>query len=114
VPNVSNAELLELDCDVLVPAALEKVLTGSNAAKVKAKLIVEAPTPTTPEADGIRETRCDGGAGHPGERRRRHGELLQWVQNLQQMYWATEEVHAKLQVYLTKAYEAGGCRRSTA
>jgi glutamate dehydrogenase (NAD(P)+) len=51
---ITNAELLELSCEVLVPAALEKVLTVDNAGRVKARLIVEgANGPTTPEADRI-------------------------------------------------------------
>lgn len=106
--NVTNTELLELDCDVLVPAALEKVLTGANAAKVKAKLVVEgANAPTTPEADAVFEKR--GVTVVPDILANAGGvtvSYFEWVQNLQQMYWSVEDVHAKLQVYLTNAYEA--------
>ena len=56
---VSNAELLEIACDVLVPAALENQITGANAGRIKARMVAEAANgPTTPEADRIRTTRA--------------------------------------------------------
>src|SRR5205809_8026419 len=55
---ITNEELLELDCDVLIPAALESQLTGENAGRVRAEVIIEAANgPTTPEADVIFEDR---------------------------------------------------------
>jgi glutamate dehydrogenase/leucine dehydrogenase len=103
---IDNDDLLLLDCDILVPAALECVLHGENASRVKARVIAEAANlPTTPEADDIF--------------RRRHVTVLpdiltnvggvvvsyfEWVQNLQQMYWTEERVNEELYRYITRAY----------
>ena len=75
---ITNEELLELDVDVLIPAALGGVITAENAARIKAPIIVEAAN--APVASGCRrhprQGRQDRAARHPGQRRRRHGELL--------------------------------------
>ena len=52
--DITNAELLEVDCDILIPAALENQITARNAGRIKARLVAEAANgPTTPEADAI-------------------------------------------------------------
>ena len=64
---ITNAELLELDCEVLVPAAIGNVITAENAPRIKAKVVLEgANHPTTPEADDMLADRgSQGAAGHP-------------------------------------------------
>ena len=73
VDAITNEELLELDCDVLIPAALGEVIHGDNADDVRAKIVVEAANhPTTPEADKILDgPRRAGDPRHPRQRRRR-------------------------------------------
>jgi glutamate dehydrogenase (NAD(P)+) len=100
--HVTNAELLEVECDVLVPAALEKVLTAENAERVNAKLIVEgANGPTTPEADHILQRKGTvivpdiiGNAG---------GVIVsyfEWVQDRQGYFWKESEVNERLEEQL--------------
>jgi glutamate dehydrogenase (NAD(P)+) len=95
---VTNAELLEVDCDVLVPAALEKVLTGENAARVKATLIVEgANGPTTPEADHIFQR--NGVTVIPDIIANAGGVIVsyfEWVQDRQGYFWRESEVNERL------------------
>jgi len=106
--NRTNAELLEADCDVLVPAALDRVLTGENAARIKAKLIVEgANAPTTFEADAVFRDR--GVVVIPDILANAGGvtvSYFEWVQNLQQMAWPIEQVHEKLADILDRAFRA--------
>jgi len=96
---ISNAQLLEAECDVLVPAALEKVFTGENAAKVKAKLIVEgANGPTTPEAAKIFEQR--GIIVIPDIMANAGGvtvSYFEWVQDRMGYFWKEAEVNEKLE-----------------
>jgi glutamate dehydrogenase (NAD(P)+) len=96
---ISNAELLESDCDVLVPAALEKVLTTENAPKVKAKLIVEgANGPTTPEADRIFNER--GITVIPDIMANAGGvtvSYFEWVQDRMGYFWKLNEVNERLE-----------------
>ncbi len=75
---ITNAELLELECDILVPAALESQITGQNAGRIKAKMIAEgANGPTTPEADLVLYDKGDHGRPrHPRQRRRCYRLLL--------------------------------------
>jgi glutamate dehydrogenase (NAD(P)+) len=78
---VSNSELLELDCEVLIPAAMENQITRQNAPRIQARIICEgANGPTTANADGILE---DKGVFviRPSVNAGGHGQLLQWVQN---------------------------------
>ena len=104
----TNAELLEAPCDVLVPAALDRVLTGDNAARVRAKLIVEgANAPTTFEADDVFKDRKvtvvpDILANAGGVT----VSYFEWVQNLQQFAWPLDQVRAKLASYLEAAFAA--------
>ena len=95
---VSNAELLEIDCDVLVPAALEKVLTAENAPHVKAKLIVEgANGPTTPQADRILQQ--NGVVVIPDIIANAGGvtvSYFEWVQDRQGYFWRESDVNERL------------------
>ncbi len=95
---MSNAALLEQPCDVLVPAALEKVLTVENAARVKAKLIVEgANGPTTPEADHIFHEA--GVVVIPDIIANAGGvtvSYFEWVQNRAGFFWKEAEVNERL------------------
>jgi len=96
---ISNAELLELECDVLVPAALEKVFTAENAPKVKAKLIVEgANGPTTPEAAQIFFQR--GISVIPDIMANAGGvtvSYFEWVQDRMGYFWKESEVNERLE-----------------
>jgi glutamate dehydrogenase/leucine dehydrogenase len=104
--NISNEDLLELPVDVLVPAALENQITDKNAAKVKAKYIIEmANGPVTPEADEILFERgvvslpdvlCNAGGVTVS--------YFEWAQNNMGYYWGKEEVWAKLKVLMDKAF----------
>lgn len=105
---VSNAELLEVDCDVLVPAALDNQLTAENAPRVKAKLIVElANGPTTPEADAIFAER--GITLVPDVLANAGGvtvSYFEWLQNREERTWTAEEVQEKLKPIMTAATES--------
>jgi glutamate dehydrogenase (NAD(P)+) len=100
--HVSNAKLLETECEVLVPAALEKVLTGENAERVHAKLIVEgANGPTTPEADHIFQRK--GTVVVPDILGNAGGVIVsyfEWVQDRQGYFWKESEVNERLEEIL--------------
>ena len=102
-------EMLEQECDVLIPAALERVITEANAGKLKCKILAEAANgPTTPEADAIIEERgdiflipdilCNAGGVTVS--------YFEWVQNLQRFSWTKQEVLAKLETKLNEAFES--------
>jgi glutamate dehydrogenase (NAD(P)+) len=99
---VTNEQLLETECDVLVPAALEKVLTAENAERVNARLIVEgANGPTTPEADHIFQKR--GIIVVPDIIANAGGVIVsyfEWVQDRQGYFWKEAEVNARLEEQL--------------
>ncbi|MDB4273160.1 Glu/Leu/Phe/Val dehydrogenase [Akkermansiaceae bacterium] len=101
-------EMLLQECDALVPAALERVITKDNASKLKCKILAEAANgPTTPEADAIIEERgdifllpdvlCNAGGVTVS--------YFEWVQNLQRFSWTKHEVLTKLETKLNKAFE---------
>ena len=104
---VTNAELLELPCDVLVPAALENQLSGKNAARVKARLIIEgANGPTTPDADHIFNDR--GVTVVPDILANAGGvtvSYFEWVQDLQRFFWAEHEINNRLESIMTHSYQ---------
>ena len=105
---VTNAELIGLPCDVLIPAALERQITGKNAAQVKAKMIVEgANGPTTPDADDILDDR--GVFLVPDILANAGGVVVsyfEWVQDLQAFFWDQEEVYRQLQRVMARSYYA--------
>jgi len=106
---MSNEQLLELECTVLIPAALERVITGDNAPRLRCRVLAEgANGPTTNEADRIIEERgdielipdilCNSGGVIVS--------YFEWLQNLQSFYWTRDEVLAKLNAILDRAKES--------
>jgi len=104
---ISNKELLELDCDILVPAAIENQITAENAPNIKAKIVVEAANgPTTAEATKILTER--GILLVPDVLASAGGvtvSYFEWVQNNQGYYWSAQEVKEKLRERMVNAFE---------
>lgn len=104
---ISNQELLELECDILVPAAIENQITAENAYNIKADIVVEAANgPTTAEATKILTER--GILLVPDVLASAGGvtvSYFEWVQNNQGYYWTEEEVEEKLLKKMTTAFE---------
>jgi glutamate dehydrogenase/leucine dehydrogenase len=104
--NITNAELLETKCDILIPAALESQITKSNADKIKAKIVAEgANGPTTPEADKtlyekhimlVPDILANSGGVTTS--------YFEWVQNLTREHWTLEDVNRKLENKMVKAF----------
>ncbi len=103
---ISNADLLELDVEVLVPAALEGVLHDGNADRVRARFVVEgANGPTTPDGDAVLESR--GVTVVPDVLANSGGvavSYFEWVQDLQAYFWTEDEVNDRLRVLMERAY----------
>jgi glutamate dehydrogenase (NAD(P)+) len=106
---ISNETLLELECTVLIPAALERVITAENAPKLRCRILAEAANgPTTNEADKILEARkdielipdvlCNSGGVIVS--------YFEWLQNLSSFYWSVDEVMTKLHGILDKAKDS--------
>ena len=105
---VTNEELLELQCDILIPAAIEGVIHTKNADEIKAKMIVEAANgPTTPAADKILDDKgttvvpdilCNSGGVTVS--------YFEWVQNIQQFRWELDQVNKELEKRMTAATDA--------
>jgi glutamate dehydrogenase (NAD(P)+) len=104
--SITNEELLLLECDVLAPCALEQVIRSDNAAQVKARIICEgANGPVTPAADEILEDR--GVLLLPDVLANAGGVVVsyfEWVQGLQEYFWKEEEVNARLNDIVTRAF----------
>ena len=104
---ITNEELIEIDCDVLAPCALEQVITAENASRVQAKMICEgANGPTTPGADEILDDRSI--LVLPDVLANAGGVVVsyfEWVQGLQEYFWKEYEVHAKLNDIVVRAFE---------
>jgi len=103
---ISNQELLELECDILVPAAIENQITHKNAPKIRAKMVVEgANGPTTNEADDILR---DGGIVVVPDILANAGGVtvsyFEWVQNLQELLWTEEEINDRLTRIMKKGF----------
>ena len=105
---ISNEDLLELDVDILIPAALENQITPNNASDIKAKIIGEAANgPTTPEADRILEKNKvflipDILANSGGV----IVSYLEWAQNLNRVHWTEAEVNRQLEEKMTAAFSS--------
>jgi glutamate dehydrogenase (NADP+) len=105
---ISNQELLELDVDVLIPAALENVITQENAKAIRAPVIIEvANGPTTSEGDAILNAAKKiivpdilANAGGVTV------SYFEWVQNKQGYYWTEGQVHERLKEIMTRAFDA--------
>jgi glutamate dehydrogenase (NAD(P)+) len=105
---VTNREILEVECDILVPAALENQITKHNADRVKAKVIAEAANgPTTPEADEILfdkgvflipDILCNAGGVTVS--------YFEWVQDMQSFFWTEERINESLKEIMDRAFEA--------
>jgi glutamate dehydrogenase (NAD(P)+) len=103
---VTNAELLELDCDVLIPAAIENQIGEHNAPRIKAKVIAEAANgPTSPEADRILFDRgaflipdilCNAGGVTVS--------YFEWVQDLQNLFWREATINARLKEVMVRSF----------
>ncbi len=104
--NITNEELLETKCDILIPAALQNQITKENAAEIKAKIVAEgANGPTTPEADRtlyekevflIPDILANSGGVTVS--------YFEWVQNLTREHWTLKEVNQKLENKIIKAF----------
>ena len=103
---VTNSELLELDCDILIPAAIENQIGEHNAPKIKAKIVAEAANgPTSPEADRILfekgtflipDILCNAGGVTVS--------YFEWVQDLQNLFWREATINARLKEVMVKSF----------
>ncbi|CBE69237.1 glutamate dehydrogenase (NAD(P)+) oxidoreductase protein [Candidatus Methylomirabilis oxygeniifera] len=104
---ISNEELLELDCDILIPAATEGQITGKNADRIRARIVAEgANGPTTPEADQILAEK--GTAVIPDILANAGGvavSYFEWVQDLQQYFWHEHQINERLSEVMIAAFQ---------
>jgi glutamate dehydrogenase (NAD(P)+) len=103
---ITNEELITLECDVLAPCALEQVIHSGNASQVKARIVCEgANGPVTPDADQVLEDK--GVLVLPDVLANAGGVVVsyfEWVQGLQEYFWKEEEVNARLNEIVTRAF----------
>jgi glutamate dehydrogenase (NAD(P)+) len=105
---VSNREILEVACDILVPAALENQITAGNAPSIQAQVVAEAANgPTTPEADAILHDRgifvipdilCNAGGVTVS--------YFEWVQDMQSFFWTEDRINESLREIMDRAFES--------
>jgi glutamate dehydrogenase (NAD(P)+) len=105
---ITNAEVLETDCEILVPAALENQITRHNAPRIRARIVAEAANgPTTPEADVILHERgiflipdilCNAGGVTVS--------YFEWVQDMQSFFWTEARINQSLKEIMDRAFEA--------
>ena len=105
--NISNEELLELECSVLIPAAMENQITSKNADLIKADIVAEgANGPTTPAADEILFER---GKYHLPDILANAGGVtvsyFEWVQGLERYFWTEKEVNSKMKGIMDRAFD---------
>jgi glutamate dehydrogenase (NAD(P)+) len=105
---ISPEQFWEVDCDILIPAALEGQLTAKNAPKIKAKLVIEgANGPTTPEADDILRERnilvCPDVIANAGGVTVSY---FEWVQDFSSFFWTEEEINERLVRIMQEAFRA--------
>lgn len=103
---IANAELLELECEVLMPCALENQITATNASRVRAKIVAEgANGPLTPEADEILADKgvfiipdvlCNAGGVTVS--------YFEWVQDLQSFFWGEDEINERLRQIMVRSF----------
>ena len=106
--SVTNRELLELECEILIPAALENQITKANASRINAKIVAEAANgPTTPEADAILYDRgvflipdilCNAGGVTVS--------YFEWVQDMQSFFWSEDRINESLREIMDRAFAA--------
>jgi glutamate dehydrogenase (NAD(P)+) len=104
---IASDELFEVDCEILVPAAIEGQITERNAGRVRARIVAEgANGPTTPEADAILRERgvtiipdilCNAGGVTVS--------YFEWVQDREAFFWTLEEINARLRRIMTRAFD---------
>jgi glutamate dehydrogenase (NAD(P)+) len=105
---ITNADLIGIDCDVFIPAAMGGVITGSNADQLRAKMLIEAANnPTTPDADKILADRGvrivpDVLANAGGVT----GSYFEWAQNIQQFRWKEDRFNAELADVMQRGFAA--------
>ena len=106
--NISMQQVLEVPCDILVPAATEGVITAANADRVQARIVSEAANgPTTPEADAILFKK--GCMVIPDILANAGGvtvSYFEWVQDLQSFFWGVEEITKKLEMIMNRGFDA--------
>jgi glutamate dehydrogenase/leucine dehydrogenase len=105
--DITNAEVLETECEILIPAALENQITARNAANIKAKIVAEAANgPTTPDADielaqrgvfMIPDILCNAGGVTVS--------YFEWVQDLNRDHWSERVVNEKLREIMVRAFQ---------
>ena len=105
---ITNREILEVDCEILVPAALENQITKANAPRIQARVVAEAANgPTTPEADEILFDRgvfvipdilCNAGGVTVS--------YFEWVQDMQSFFWTEDRINESLREIMDRAFES--------